>query len=197
MAKANGSSSLDGLSAQALEIAKRRQAASTDAVAMLEEHFETTFESQAASLLRAMAWLSGTSLYRSFGFATELPPGSPVLSDQSNEEGQRLLKAFLFLIDRYGVKVEPGGQLPEIAPEYQPRRSILQVQEQFQDQYNGIMERHGFDYVDGGRAGAVACARLVRLHCQDRSDLDPQLAVGIVSLGFVEGAKTVPAPLKK
>ena len=196
LTKANGSGSLDDLSEKALEIAKRRQAAANDAVVLLEEHYETAFESHAATLLRAMAWLAGTSLYRSFGFPNDLPPGSPVLSDQSNEEGMKLLKAFMFLIDRNGIKLKPDEFTADIPVEHQPRKDILQVQNQFQSQYNGIMKEHGFDYLEGGKTGAVACARLVRLHCQDRKDMEPKVAASIVSMGFVEGSKTAPAPLK-
>ncbi len=196
LTKANGSGSLDDLSEQAFEIAKRRQAAANEAMAMLEEYYETAFESHAATLLRAMAWLAGTSLYRSFGFLTDMPPGSPVLSDQSNGEGMKLLKDFMFLMDRNGIKLKSDEFTADIPAEHKPRMNILRVQEQFQSGYNGIMEEHGFDYLEGGRTGAVACARLVRLHCQDRKDLEPKVAASIVSMGFVEGSKTAPAPLK-
>lgn len=196
MAKGNGSSSLDDLSARALEIAKRRQAAATAAVSLLEDRYETTFEAHAGTLLRAMAWLAGTSLYRSFGLPADIPPGSPVLSDQSNEQAPMLLKAFMFLIDRYGVKVQPEEVAAEIPAEHRPRTDILTVQSQFQHQYNETMKQNGFDFLEGGKAGAVACAQLVRLHCQDRSDLLPAIAVSTVSMGFVEGSKTAPAPLR-
>ena len=103
MTKGNGAGSLEDLSERAFEIAKRRQVEATEVVEMLEEQFETAFESHAGTLLRAAAWLAGTSLYRSFGLPADVPPGSPVLSDQANEELPKLLKIFMTLINKDGV----------------------------------------------------------------------------------------------
>jgi hypothetical protein len=191
--KAN--SGLDGLSEKAYEIARRRKAAAQELVTMLEDEYETWFESSAASLLRACAWLAGTSLFRSFGFDRKLEPGSPVLSDKSNTEGMKMLKVFMFLIDQDGIKLKPDDFAVSIPADKRSTKSILQVQEHFQDRYNDIMRRHDFDYVEGAKTGAVACARLVKLHCLNRSDLEPSLAATIVTMGFVEGAKTAPANL--
>ena len=197
MTKGNGSGSLEDLSERAFEIAKRRQSAATGVVEMLEEQYEAAFGSHAGTVLRAAAWLAGTSLYRSFGFPTDMPPGSPMLSDQANREEAKLLKVFTTLINKDGVELKLDGLADEIPAEQKPRKDILQVQEQFQDEYNQIMKRHGFDYADGAKSGAVACARLVRLHCLDRKDLEPKVAASVVSTGFREGSTTAPAPLKK
>ena len=90
----NTNSGLDGLSEKAYEIARRRRAAAQELVTMLEDEYETWFESSAASLLRACAWLAGTSLYRSFGFDRKIEPGSPVLSDKANTGGENRLAGF-------------------------------------------------------------------------------------------------------
>jgi hypothetical protein len=186
---------LDGLSAMAYEIAKRRQAAAVDVVAMLEEKFETWFESNAATLLHACAWLAGTSLFRSFGFDHKAEPGTPVLSDRANLEGVKLLKVFMFLIEKDGIDLKSDDLAAELPPADKPVKTILEVQEQFQQRYNQIMRDHSFDYAEGARTGAVACARLVKIHCLNRKDLEPRAAVSIVSMGFVEGSKTAPAKL--
>jgi hypothetical protein len=57
------------------------------------------------------------------------------------------------------------------------------------------MKKHNLDYLDGARAGVIACAMLFNYHCVKRQDLDPRLAAGIISMGIVTGAKTVPMPL--
>src|SRR5512133_2376608 len=188
-------SELDGLTALAYEIARRRQAAAVDVVAMLEEQFETWFESNAATLVHACAWLAGTSLFRSFGFEHKSPPGTPVLSDQANVEGLKLLKVFMFLIKKDAIDVKPDDLAAELPPADKPLKTILEVQQQFQQRYNQIMRDHGFDYLEGARTGAVACARLVKIHCLNRKDLEARAAVSIVSMGLVEGSKTAPADL--
>ncbi len=188
----NASGPTKDLSEMAFEIAKRRQQAASEVVTLLEEQFESTFESHAGSLLRAAGWLAGTSLYRSFGFAADIPAGSPVLSDKSNDEGMKLLKVFMYLLDKNGIELKAGDFVEEIPAEQKPRLSILQVQEQFEERYDRIMQAHGFDYAEGARTGAVACAQLVKLHCLNRSDLEARLAASIVKMGFVEGTKTAP-----
>ncbi len=196
MTKANGSGSVEDLSEKAYEIAKRRQAAAMDAVALLEDQYEASFESHAGTVLRAAAWLAGTSLYRSLGLPTDLPPGSPVISEQSDAEGLKWMKVFMLLVDRSGINLKPDDYAVDIPPEYEPRKDILQVQELFQVPYNRIMEKYGFDYLEGSKTGAVICARLVKLHCENRKDIEPPTAASTISIGFVEGSKTVPAQLK-
>ena len=196
MAENNAGGLPEDLSEKAFEIAKRRQAAASDVVALLEDSFETTFEAHAATLLRAAGWLAGTSLYRSFSFPADIPAGSPVLSDKSNDEGMKLLKVFMFLVQKFGVELKAGDFAAEIPAEQKARISILQVQEKFEGRYHQIMKEHGFDYAEGARAGAVACALLVKLHCLNRSDLEARLAASIVTMGFVEGTKTAPRTAK-
>lgn len=194
MADNNGShSGLEGLSEKAYEIARRRQAAALEVVTMLEDQYESWFESSAASVLQACAWLAGTSLYRSFGFEAAIEPGSPVPSDKPNEEGLKLLKVFMYLVDKDGIKLKPDDFAVEIPPDQKTLRNILEVQGHFQHRYNEIMKSHEFDYLEGAKTGAVACARLMKLHCLNRSDLKPPVAATIVSKAFVEGVQTAPA----
>ncbi len=191
MADNNGSnSSLDDLSARAYEIAKRRQAAALEVVTLLEDEYDTWFESSAATVLYACAWLAGTSLYRSLEAA-----GSAAFADKSNEEGLKLMKVFMFLVDKDGIKLKPEDFAVQIPADQKPRKTIAEVQAHFQKRYNEIMNAHEFDALEGAKTGAVACARLMKLHCLNRKDIEPQVAASIVSVGFVEGIKTVPAPL--
>ena len=174
----NESGSLDRLSEQALEIARRRQAAASDVIAMLEEHFETAFESHAATVLHAGAWLAGRSLRRSRGSEAGNPPDGEM----------KLMKVFKFLVDKNSFQLKPEDYAVEIPGEQTPRMTMGQVEEKFGNRYDEIMKKHEFDYADGARTGAVACARLLKIHCLNRKDLEPRLAASIVSMGFVEGA---------
>ncbi len=188
---------MDSLSERAYEIAKRRQAAALEIVTMLEDESESWFESSAASVLYACAWLAGTSLYRSLESGRDAAPGSPAFIDKSNEEGLKLMKVFMFLVDKDGIKLKPEDFAAEIPAEMRPAKSIGEVQAHFQRRYNEIMKAHEFDYLEGAKTGAVACARLVKLHCLNRPDLVPPVAASIVSVGFVEGAQTAPISLDK
>ncbi len=181
--------SLENLSEQAYEIAKRRQAAANEAVVMLEDHYETAFASRAAALLQAAAWLAGNSLRRSFESGDGASPDDNAAENDESQEQRKLMKAFLFLVDRYGIKLKANDYATEIPPEQKVHLSAEEIEGIFVGRYDEIMQRHGFDYADGARTGAVVCARLVKLHCANRNDLEPQVAASIVTAGFVEGGK--------
>ena len=183
----NQSESLDRLGEQALEIAKRRQAAASDVTAMLEDQFETAFESHAATILHAGACLAGRSLRKSFGSEAADAPQADTAPEQPDEQ-MKLMKVFMFLVDKNGVQLKPQDYAAEIPGEQKPRMTMIQVEEKFGDRYDEIMKRHEFDYAEGARTGAVACARLLKIHCLNRKDLEPNVAASIVSAGFVEGA---------
>ena len=88
-------------------------------------------------------------------------------------------------------------QLILTTPEEQrPRIEILEAQEKLQDRYNEIMKKHGLDYLDGARAGMIVCSMEFYYHCIHTRDIDPNAAAGIVSMGILTGARTVPPPLK-
>ena len=72
--------------------------------------------------------------------------------------------------------------------------SVEEVQQEYQDQYDEVMKRHGLDYLNGARAGMVVCSIIFQHHCTVVKDIDPYVAAGIVAMGVVEGAKTAPPP---
>jgi hypothetical protein len=183
-------------SAEAAETAKRRQQAGVEVLKMFEPHVPTTFESHPETILYAGAWLAGTSLYRSFGYQHDVAPGTFVLSEKANKEWPVLMNTFVFLLDRFGIKINPGELDFKIPSERQSKRTILQVQEKLQEPYNAIMQKYGFDYRDGAITGVFVCSILFRFHCEMNKQLDRKLAAAIVAMGFQEGAKTCPMPLK-
>lgn len=171
----NGNSALENLSEQAYEIARRRKAAAGEIEAMLEDQYEAAFDAHAASLLHAAAWLAGNSLRRAFpadGAAEEL----------------KLVKAFMFLVDKFGIQIKPNDYAAEIPPGQGTRLTPEEIEAKFGPRFDEVMQHHGFDFADGARTGAVVCARLVRLHCANRSDLEPQVAARLVTAGISEGA---------
>lgn len=184
------------LGAQAMEIAKRRQQAALEVLKLFEKEFPPEVGRHPETVLHAAAWLAGTSLYRSFGFGEATAPGTIMLSEKSNQEWPKLMKTFVFLLEKEGIQLKPDELILKFTGEQSPRKSLVEIQEQFQDAYNEIMRRNGFDFAEGGKTGAVVCAMLVKAYCVRRRDLEPGLAAGIVEMGFIEGAKTSPAPLK-
>ena len=137
--------------------------------------------------------------HRRAGLRPEEPlePGVLVLSEEANQQIPVLMKVFMFLLDKDGVKLKPDEFVANIPAEFRPRKTLLEIQQEFQDRYNEIMKAHGFDYMDGAKTGAVVCELLVKLYALRRKDLEPKMAASIVSMGFIEGAKTAPVPMNQ
>ncbi len=119
-----------------------------------------------------------------------------MLSDEVNEEWPKLMRTFVFLLEKFGIKVKTEAGNFNIAPEHRSQESLREIQEALQTPYNAIMTAHGFDYAEGAKTGAVVCALLAKSYCVTHKLLEPALAASIVAMGFVEGAKTAPAPLE-
>ena len=185
-----------GLSDQAFEIAKRRQKTAREALQLFEKEFDPAVGAHPETVLHAAAWLAGTSLHRSFGYTEEQAPGTIMLSEKANQEWPKLMKTFMFLLEKDGFKLGPDELVLKFPGEHGPKMNMLEVQQRFQAADNEIMRKHGFDYAEGGKTGAVICALLAKVYCVRRKDLAPGLAAGIVEMGFIEGTKTAPAPLE-
>ena len=174
---------------------KNRAEAATEVLKIFDRDFRTPQGVHPGTVLSAAAWLAGTSLYRSFEYSQSPEPGTVMLSEKANREFPKLLDLFTYYMFKGGTQIKPEHFILETPETLKPRKTILQVQETHQDEYNAIMKKHNLDYLDGARAGIIACAMLFNYHCVKRQDLDPRIGAGIISMGVVTGAKTAPVPL--
>lgn len=148
----------------------------------------------AGTALAVVARLAGTSLHRSLNYKGDITPGVVVLSDKVNEAWPELMNLFAFYCRQNGVDVMAKPVVTVFPEKDQPRMSVEEVQQEYQDQYDEVMKRHGLDYLDGARAGMVVCSIIFQYHCTVAKDIDPYVGTGIVARGVVEGAKTAPPP---
>jgi hypothetical protein len=162
---------------------------------IFDKYFGGTQGSHVGTVISTAAWLTGTSLYRSLGYTHQEEPGTVILSDKVNEELPKLLNLFMFFLFQNGIRLKPNELVLETPESYKPLKTITQIQEEFQDEYNAIMKSHGLDYLNGARAGVVVCSMLVQFHCLQRKEMDPKLAAGMIVMGITTGAKTTPPPL--
>ncbi len=150
----------------------------------------------AGTMLSAAAWLTGTSLYRSFNFKEEHRPGTMIKSDEVNKEWESLI----YLLEQYYFQKAdiPVGRLVLAAMGapafFKPEVEMLHVQRELQGKYNAVMKKHGFDYLDGARVGIVLCSILIQQYSGARI-IDPDAAAGIAAQGIFEAARAVPPPL--
>lgn len=151
----------------------------------------------AGTMLSASAWLTGTSLYRSFHFTHNDPPGTVIKADEINKAWESLV----FMMEQYIFERAdiPVGRLVLAAMEapdfFKPQVEMLRVQSDLQGEYNAVMKKHGLDYSDGARAGIVLCTSFVQQYHLAKI-IDARASAGIVAQGVLEAAKTVPPPLK-
>lgn len=175
---------------------KKRFDAAIEVMELFERYFKPTQGNvHPETVLFAAAWLAGTSLHRSFGYAQKSEPGTIILSEKANQEWPELMELFMFYLQKKGVNLKSIQLETEVLDKHKPQKTILEIQEEFQDDYHAIMKKHRFDYVDGARAGIIACAMVFDYHCVNKKDLDPRLGAGIIGIGLVGGAKTSPLPL--
>jgi hypothetical protein len=175
---------------------KNRVDAATEVMGIFDRHFRTPEGIHAGTVLSAGAWLAGTSLYRSFGYTQNPEPGTVMLSEKANQEFPKLINLFTFYMFQGGTQIKQDQFILQIPDMHKPLKTILQIQEAHQDEYNAIMKKHGLNYADGARAGIIVCSMLFGYLCVRRKDIDPRLGAGIISTEIVTGAKTSPMPLK-
>lgn len=151
----------------------------------------------AGTMLAAAAWLTGTSLYRSFSFQDDSPAGTVIKSNEVNATWEGLI----CLLEQHTFKKTdiPVGYLILSSMGARDFREsgveMLYVQSELEGKYNAVMKRHGFGYLDGARVGIVLCSILIQqYHAARVIDLEP--AAGIVAEKILEAAKTVPPALK-
>lgn len=140
----------------------------------------------------AVARMSGSYLLRSFGFElAALRPGAALLSDEANEQGPRLLRILAGILTHAGVGLdrEVLGRGPD--PEAPPKVDYLASQALLEEPFEAIRQRWKLSPVAAADAAAAATGFVVQ---QLAADLDPSVAFGLAVYGFIEGAKTVPAP---
>lgn len=149
----------------------------------------------AGTVLSVAARLAGTSLFRAIN-KKDFNPNVVVLSEEVNQAYPQLLNLYAYYCKQNGIDVMDKPLVQEIPEQDKPLMELVQVQTEYQDQYNKIMKKHGLDYLESARAGMVVCSMLFNYHCVNNKDIDPYVATGIVAMGVVEAAKTGPAPLK-
>ena len=174
---------------------KKRYEAAMDFLKAFQERMPlVNGRPHAGTVLSVAARLAGTSLFRALN-KNDVAPNVVVLSEEVNTAYPKLLDMFAFYAKRNGIDVLSKPLMTDFPEQDKPLMQLAQVQAEYQNQYNAIMQKHGLDYMDGAYAGMIVCSTIFSYHCVSNKDIDPYVATGIVAMGVVEGAKTGPVPL--
>jgi hypothetical protein len=119
-------------------------------------------------------------------------PGQPVLSEQANEHGPKLVAVLSEILTQLGVEVNRAKLGAEPGPNNQPQLRFLETQRLLEPPFAEIRTRHGLSEHESAEAVAVATALILR---QCAPVLDPNVAYNLAVYGFIEGAKTAPDPV--
>ena len=148
----------------------------------------------AETAIAAAARLGGTFLFRSFRFPPkDIQPGAPVFSDLANEQGPALVQTFAYGLAAEGLDPQALQTATLEVPERnQPLLGVVATQEKLEAELRAIAAAQRLAEPEAAHACALAAARLVKMTVQV---LDPRVAFAVAAYGFVEGSKTMPAPL--
>lgn len=177
---------------------KRAREAAMEFLSIMKPHLVASDGSlHAGTMLCAAAWLTGTSLYRSFRFKGEAAPGAIIQSNEINMTWEGLIH----LLEQYNFQKAdiPIGQLILAAMAasalHRPHVEMLYVQKALQGKYNAVMKKHGFGYLDGARAGIVLCSILIQQYSA-AGIINAEPAAGMVAEKILQAAKTIPPALE-
>lgn len=178
------------------EMQKKRYEAAMEFVKELQEKIPLVGgKPHAGTVLAIAARIAGTNLYRAMNYSQNVKPGTVVLSEEVNQTWPQLMNLFAFYCKQNGIDIMSKPPITEFPQKDKPLMTVEQVQLEYQDQYDAIMKKHGLNYLNAARAGMVVSSIVFQFHCTEAKDIDPRIGAGIIAMGIVEGAKTVPPPL--
>ncbi len=151
----------------------------------------------AGTALSIVAQLAGTSLFRAINIRDYGEEKTAVLSQEINDAFPKLLNLFLHYCKETGVDINEKSIVTDTPEKDKPIMNLEQVQAEYQTQYNKVMKKHRLDYIEGALTGMNICSMIFNYHSITNKDIDPYVAFGIVTMGVIQGAKTVPVPLDK
>jgi hypothetical protein len=144
----------------------------------------------AETAIAATARMAGTFLFRSFDFALDgLQPGQPVLSEQANEQGPRLVQIIAAMLAHLGETIDFSKAAAGRGPKHQPQLTFIETLGRLEPEYSRIKDRLALSPQTAAEAAAVAAALLIR---QCKEVLDVGIGFGLAAYAVVEGTKTAP-----
>lgn len=144
-----------------------------------------------ATAISTAARLSGSFLFRTFGFQTDgQEPGSILLSEQANEKGTQLIAIVGSYLTNSNIAIDQTklgavGEDKELRPQLTFLRAISLVQNEALE----ICIRHGLNMEQSAQAVAAATAFIVK---ECAAQITAETGFNIAIYGFIEGSKTVP-----
>ncbi len=152
-------------------------------------------ELQASAMTRVQccARMAGTFLFRSYSHALNpQAPGTVLRTPVAGRGGPALVGLLDATLGRLGITVDSSRIDMEKLKDGQDEIGFLSAQKLLEPLLTPVKEKHGLGYEEAAQACAVATALLIK---KAERQLDVEAAVSRAIYAFIEGSKTVPAPL--
>lgn len=146
----------------------------------------------AETLISSVARMSGSLMYRSFGFDQKIEPGTSVFSDQANIHGPKLMNLMLVTLQQLGQKIGEENINGEYASAKFSQLSFKESHDRLAPFFLKYCEVAPISHYDAAFGVAIATGIIIH-DC--REILDVEKGAGIAVYGFIEGTKTAPFPL--
>lgn len=146
----------------------------------------------AETLIASVARMSGSLMYRSFGFDEKIVPGTLVLSDQANIFGPKLMNLMFVTLQQLGQKIEEQDADQEYLSQRFSQLTFQESHERLAAFFIQYCKVVSISFQDAAFGAAVATAILIHDCC---AVLDVKKGAAIATYGFIEGTKTAPYPL--
>ncbi len=146
----------------------------------------------AETLIASVARMSGSLMFRSFGFDKSIEPGTSVFSDQANTNGPALTDIMLSTLQQLGDNVSVENIDREYMSAKFSQLSFKESHSRLAPIFLRYCEVTPLAFRDAAIGAAIATGVIVH-DC--REVLSAEKGGAIAVYGFVEGTKTAPFPI--
>ncbi len=137
----------------------------------------------------AAAALAGCYLLRDTGIdLSKLAPGSPILAEQVDSDGPRLISLMQHFAGQFGLNAEAGWE-HEISPDKVSPALLNHQVSQFEARVSAVFAKYGFP--TDARAGLMA-ATAIRIVAMGKKLLAEDIGKSLALSALVNSSKTVP-----
>jgi hypothetical protein len=144
----------------------------------------------AETAISAVARMAGTYILRASGVPLEkFAPGTSILVDFANEQGQQVLGLVDQALASLGVPFDSGRLNYDLEAANNPQIDLQATQSLLDPSFQATAARFGLTDLQTAASLAIAVAFLIQ---QCAGFLDPHVAYVVATYGMVEGSKTVP-----
>ena len=139
------------------------------------------------------------ALYFSSGYAANtgllssiLRDGDTVFSDASNDAAPLLFNTLDAALRAFGVVTDPQKRINVQAEQNRSHLSVTETQVRMEAPIRAIATRFKLSAQEAAQSCSIAAGSLIRSTAEV---LDPNIGFAVATYGFIEGLKTMPAPL--